>query len=127
MATKQSNRQLPRTIVVDLGVEQMGAGNEVTAKLPMGALLQSVQLLTVTAFNSVTTATATVSDGTTAFVSAADVKTVGSETVANAPAYYPAGGTLTFSLAETGATATAGRAIAVASYVLAGGGDEIYG
>lgn len=127
MATNQFNRQKPRSIVVDLGVAQMGAGNEVTAKLPMGALLQSVQLLTVTAFNSATTATATVGDGTTDFVAAQDVKTVGSETVANAPAYYPEGGTLSFSLAETGAAATEGRAIAVASYVLVGGGDEIYG
>lgn len=125
--TNQFNRQYARTIVVDIGIKNIGAGNETKAKLPQGTLLQSVQFVTVVAFNSATTATGTVTDGTTVFVNAVDLKTVGSETVANAPKFYPAGGELTFSAAETGAGATAGRALAVVTYVSAGGGDEVYG
>ena len=65
-------------------------------------------------------ATATITDGTTALVSAVDVKTTGIETVAVAQKFYADGGTITFSLAETGATATAGRAIAYVSYIQLG-------
>ena len=117
--------QKPREIVVDLGIANIGAGNGVTAKLPTGALLTRVLLLTTTAFNG-TTNTATIGDGTTTFANAVDLTSAGSETVAGAPKFYPAGGTLTFSLAQTG-TATAGRALALAEYVIVGAGDDIYG
>ena len=127
MAKNQYNRQFTRNAVADLGVANIGAGKEITVDLPQGALLLGVDLVTVTAFNSATTTTATVSDGTTTFANAVDVKTVGAETVANVPKFYPQGGRITFSLAETGAAATAGRAIGVARYVQLGVGDEVYG
>lgn len=128
---KQTNRQFGRQIVVDLGVANIGAGNEVTAQLPMGAIVKSVQVLGVEAFNtgSTGTATATVTDGTTTFADAVDVKATGSKTTANAPKFYAAGGELTFSLGETvvDTAATAGRVLGIVDYVLVGGGDEIYG
>lgn len=125
--TNEFDRQKVRAIVADITPANMGAGNEIEAKLPQGALLLRVALVTATAFNSGTTATGTISDGTTTFANAVDLLSAGSETVANAPKYYPQGGKLTFSAAQTGAAATAGRAIAVAEYVQLGVGDEVYG
>ena len=65
------------------------------------------------------TNTVNVTDGTTVFVTAQDVKSVGSETVANVPKFYATGGTITASLAQTGA-ATAGLVIVEISYVQEG-------
>ncbi len=125
--TREFNHQKVRSVVVDLSIDNMGTGNGKTVKLPQGALLLRILYLTLTAFDSVTTATGTVSDGTTTFVNGVDVKSAGSETVANTPKFYPAGGELTFSLAQTGAAATVGRVIAVPEYVIVGAGDEVYG
>jgi len=126
MAVKNAfNRQKVLAIVADLGIGNIGAGNEVTAKLPQGALVVDVQSHTVTAFDG-TTNTATITDGTTAFVSAVDVKSTGIETAAVAGKFYPQGGTITFSLAQTG-TATVGRNIGVVQYVQLGVGDAVYG
>lgn len=127
MKTIQFNRQNVRAVLVDLGVKNIGAGNEVEAKLPQGTLLLRAKLFTVTAFNAGTTATGTIGDGTTTFVNAQDVLTVGDETVANVPKFYPQGGKVTFSLAQTGTAATAGRAIGLLEYVQLGVGDEVYG
>jgi len=115
------------TIQFDFGPKNIGAANGMSAKIPRGATLLRVTLLTVTAFNSATTTTATVGDGTTTFVAAQDVKTTGAETVANVPKFYPDGGTLSATLAETGAAATAGRAVLVAEYAQLGQGDQIQG
>lgn len=125
MSKTQFQTQKPREIVVDLGISNIGAGNEVVAKLPTGALLTRVLPLGVIPFNG-TTATLTIGDGTTKFVDAADVTAAGAPEVEGAPKFYPDGGTLTFSLAQTG-TATAGRALVVAEYVIVGAGDDIYG
>lgn len=117
MATNQSERQEAKFVMVDLGVANIGTGNGYTAKLPPGSQIVSVGLNTVTAFNSGTTATGTITDGTTALVSAQDVKTTGMETVAVAGKFYPAGATIQFNMDETGTAATAGRAIGYVSYI----------
>ena len=125
MATNAYERQKAKYVMVDLGVANMGTGNGYTAAIPRGALIVSAGLITVTAFNSATTATGTITDGTTALVDAQDVKTTGIETVAVAQKFYADGGTITFSLAETGAAATAGRAVAYVSYIQLGNGCSI--
>lgn len=127
MSTKIIARQMVRSVVADLGPSHMGAGNGFTAKLPQGAVLARLIPLTVTAFDSETTATLTVTDGTTVFVNAQDVKSTGAETVANVPKFYPAGGELQFNLAQTGAAAAAGRVVVIAEYYSVGIGDEVYG
>lgn len=113
-------RQEPQVAVADCGIGNIGAGNEQIIKLPVNALLLNLFVDTVTAFNSATTDTLTAGDGTTTFASAVDIKSVGRETVANVGKFYPSGGTLTIALAETGATATAGRAFVTAEYVVIG-------
>lgn len=125
MSKKIIDRQWPLYAVADLTIANMGAGNEVTASVPPNAVVVGVGLLTVTAFDSATTATGSIGDGTTTFVNAQDVKTTGLETAAVTAKYYPTGGTITFSLAETGATATVGHAIGYVSYVVVGRGNEI--
>ena len=115
------DRQLVKSGSAVLGIAQIGAGNEVTFGLRPGTHLLRVMVHTVTAFDG-TTNTATVGDGTTVFANAVDVKTTGSETVANAPKYYPSGGTLTVSLAQTG-TATVGEVVVVYEYLLRDNGD----
>lgn len=125
MSTNQFNRQEVLSAMVDLGVANIGTGKGYTAVIPRGALIISAGLYTVTAFDSGTTATGTITDGTTALVDAQDVKSTGIETVAVAQKFYPDGGTITFSLAETGTTATAGRAIGYVNYIQLGCGDYI--
>ena len=115
------DRQLVKSGSAVLGIAQIGAGNEVTFGLRPGTHLLRLMVHTVTAFDG-TTNTATVGDGTTVFANAVDVKTTGSETVANAPKYYPSGGTLTVSLAQTG-TATVGEVVVVYEYLLRDNGD----
>lgn len=116
--TNVIDRTFSYVATTDLTIADIGASNTTTIKLPPGAVLLRATLLTVTAFNSATTTTATVSDGTTTFVSGVDIKTTGSEVVSNVPAFYVSGGTLTITLAETGATATAGRAVFVCEYAI---------
>ncbi len=115
------DRQLVKSGSAVLGIANIGAGNEVTFGIRPGTHLLRVMVHTVTAFDG-TTNTATVGDGTTVFANAVDVKTTGSETVANAPKYYPSGGTLTVSLAQTG-TATVGEVVVVYEYLLRDNGD----
>jgi len=120
MATNAYSRQIAKYVMVDLGIANIGAGNGYTAVIPRGSLIVSAGIYTETAFNSATTTTATITDGTTALVSAVDVKTTGIETVAVAQKFYADGGTIQFNLAETGAAATAGRAIGYVSYIQLG-------
>lgn len=127
MTTNAYQRQAAREILVELGPENMGAGNGVTAKLPQGALLMDAGIFTETAFDSETTATGTLSDGTTTFVNAQDLTSTGKETSSGTPKYYAAGGTLSWTLAQTGAAATAGRAFGYARYLINGVQDENYG
>lgn len=122
-----NERQYPLSAVADLGIAQIGAGNEVTIRVPPNAFLTGLVVQTLTAFNAPTTNTLTVSDGTTTFVNAVDVKTTGAETVANLAAFYPSGGTLTISMAQTGGSATAGRAIVVATYQVLNRVSEVQG
>lgn len=125
MATNNVERQYPLVAMADLSIANIGAGNEVTFDLPPNAMVLNVYLDTVTAFDG-TTNTATIADGTTTFVSAEDVKTTGRETSDVSAKLYPTGGTITVSMAQTGA-ATAGRAIASVVYVILGRAHEVQG
>lgn len=124
MATKQDIRQYPLVALVEIGPANIGTGNGVTIAIPGGAIVTKVALLTATAFNSETTTTGTISDGTTTFVNAQDLKTAGAETVAVATKYYPTPATITVSAAQTGAAATAGLAFATVEYVIKGRWSE---
>ena len=122
MTTKVSARQKILVALVELGIANIGAGNGYEIKLPVGALLLDAGVFTDTAFDG-TTNTAPISDGTTTFVNAQDVKTTGEETVAVDKKYYPNGGTISVTMAQTG-TATVGKALAWVSYVQANRWDE---
>lgn len=122
--TKNVSRQYPLAGLADLGIAQNGAGNEVTFKLPPGALLVNLTVDTTVVFNS-TTNTLTVSDGTTTFAAAVDTKTLGRETVANLGKHYPTGGLLTVSMAHTGTAPTTGRVFVQPTYVIVGRENEI--
>lgn len=125
MTTHVIDRQYPLYGVKSLSKANIGAGNGVDFVIPMNALVTAVGVVTTTAFDSATTTTATVGDGTTTFANAVDIKTTGNETVANAPKFYPTGGTITATLAETGATATVGQVIVYVVYVILDRGQEI--
>ena len=122
MTTRVIDRQYPLVGLVDCGIANIGAGNGFDIALVPNALLLDIVVLTVTAFDG-TTNTATVSDGTTTFANAVDVKSTGSETVSNTPKFYPSGGTLSVTLAQTG-TATVGRVMVMARYVVLNRGGE---
>lgn len=120
--TKVLDRQFKQVALSPLvGIANIGAGNEVAFNVRPGTLVLSAFVQTVVAFDG-TTNTASLGDGTTVFANAVDVKTIGAETVANVPKYYPTGGTITLSLAQTGA-ATVGQLLAGFEYVLLGNGS----
>lgn len=123
--TKNIERQWALKGLAPLTPANIGAGNEVTFRVPPGALLLGINAFVATAFNSGTTATLTVGDGTTTFANAVDATAVGGKTVANVPKYYPTGGTLTVSMAQTGADATAGLAFVVPDYVIQNRANEV--
>lgn len=106
-----------------MGIAQLGAGNGFDFSVRPGTLVLRVGIQTVLAFDSATTTTATITDGTTVFANGVDVKTAGAETIANAPKFYPTGGVISVNLAETGAAATVGSAIAFFEYIILGNGN----
>lgn len=227
MSTNQFNRASDKNVVVDAGIADIGTDNKITAKLPSQTLLLSITASIEEAFDSGTTNTLTVDDGTTTFVNGIDGRvddllddvvvsgllsptsgtlastlsagsayvgevytsknatahtyTASKDTyvdlspdgtltyhevantaeapattagalrlekvvtdgttvtavtrkaslvrsnVANTPKFYPDGGELAITLAETGTPATTGRALVVARYVQMGDGEDIYG
>lgn len=122
--TTQSSRTKIEVAEYVLGVADVGAANAVNFTIPRGATLLRATALTVTAFNTAGTGTATltVGDGTTTFANAVDIKSIGSETVTNVPKHYANGGTVTATITETLDTtaATAGKVHLVLEYVQAG-------
>lgn len=120
-------RQEAAYAVAQCGIANIGAGNGLSIQLPVNALLLDLTVDGVTAFNAGTTATLTVSDGTTTFASGVDMTSTGRKTVSNLGKFYPSGGTLAVTLAETGTAATAGSAFVCAKYVIAGREQYSYG
>lgn len=134
MKTNAYDRQPLLTVTAPFGIENIGAGNEIEAKLPQGAVITGVMLLVTTAFDTDGTTpvcTATVGDGATTFVNAQSVLTAGKKTVAVSEKHYPQGGTVQLSLAQSAASdlepATAGAGVLVIQYVQIGAGGDIYG
>jgi len=115
--TRVIARQYTLSATAQMGIANLGTGNGVEFSIPANSILLRVGFLTTTAFNSATTTTVSAGDGTTTFIAAQDAKTVGFETVAVVGKYYPALAVITFSLAETGATATAGVGIPFIEYL----------
>jgi hypothetical protein len=100
-----------------LGISNMGAATGYDITIPPGGYVTEITVDTLVAFDSATTATLTVTDGTTVFVNGVDIKTTGRETTTIAAAYYPSGGVIHVNLAQTGAGATVGTAVVVVSYL----------
>lgn len=124
MTTNVNGVQYPVEAFLKFGIANFGTGNGFDIPIPVGALLKSIVVLTQTAFDSATSAVLTVSDGTTTFVNAVDVKSAGSETVANTPKFFPSGGTLHVTGVQVG-TATVGECEVTASYVKYGKANEV--
>jgi hypothetical protein len=123
--TKLTQRQKAVTVVTPLlTIANIGAGNGYDIPIPPDTYVSEIYLDTLTAFDG-TTNTGTVSDGTTTFVNAQDLKSTGRETDAVPGKYYPNGGTISITLAQTG-TATVGQAIGVVTMVGLHRADEIY-
>lgn len=127
MATTASTaRQYPLCAVADLGIANIGSGNGITIAVPVNAFVTKIAGHVVTAFDSGTTTTLTASDGTTTFINAqsAQAAALTDVTVAEPSKFFPSGGTITFSMAETGAAATVGRVIGTVEYVVVGRQNE---
>jgi hypothetical protein len=113
-------RQEPAYAIAQCGISNIGAGNGLTIPLPVNALLLDIVADTTTAFNAGTTATLTASDGTTTFINAVSVAATAHAQGANIGKFYPSGGTLSITLAETGTAATTGNTFVSAKYVVIG-------
>ena len=125
MANKRiQHRQYPlKASTPVMGIANIGAGNGYEIAIPPNGYVTEVYADTLTAFDG-TTNTITVGDGTTTFVNAQDTKTPGRETAAVTSKFYPNGGVITVSMAQTGA-ATTGSAIVVVEYVISGRVNEV--
>lgn len=120
-------RQEPQYAVLAVTPADIAAGNTHTVQLPVNALLLDLTVDTTTAFNSGTTATLTAGDGTTTFASAVAISSAGRETVTGIGKFYPTGGTLTVTAAQTGTAATTGVSYVAAKYVIVGREQFTYG
>lgn len=114
MTTNNMSRQTKLVASNLMGVDNIGAGNGVSFNLPNGAQLAGIGFHPSVAFNG-TTNTVTAGDGTTTFISAEDAKVTTAVATDSTSKYYPSGGTITFTLAETGST-TAGSGVAWIEY-----------
>jgi len=109
-------RQYPLVAITPvMGIANIGAAAGYDIKIPPGAYVREIYADTLIVFDG-TTNTITITDGTTVFVNAQDIKSLGRETTAVVGKYYPAGGTISVTLAQTG-TATVGAVIASVMYV----------
>jgi hypothetical protein len=113
-------RQEAAYAVAQCGIANIGAGNGLQIQLPVNALLLDIVADTTTAVNAGTTATLTAGDGTETFINAASVAAVGRAQGANIGQFYPSGGTISITLAETGTAATAGNVFVSAKYLVVG-------
>ena len=119
-----------KTRVARVSKDNNGASNGITIKLPQNTLLCRMIAASVTAFDGTGTVTITSTDGTTAFLSAVDVKnTAGFETASTAPPkFYATGGTITTYITDQNSNSTAGDAFVVYEYVeLIDGAGGVYG
>lgn len=118
-----------KTAVARVSKSNNGASNAITIKLPQNTLLCRMIAASVTAFDGTGTVTITSTDGTTAFLSAVDVKnTAGFETASTAPPkYYAAGGTITTYITDQNSNSTVGDAFVEYEYVELSEGVEVYG
>ena len=123
MTTNKYVRQAPKTAMAVLGISNIGTGNGVEFVVPPGSHVYGINAYVSTQFNG-TTNTISASDGTTTFISAEDVKTAGVIAVDVAQKYFPNGGTIGVTLAQTGA-ATAGVVSVVLSYAINGADGSI--
>lgn len=124
--TQNPGRQEPLVALVNCTIANMGAGNEQLVQLPPGAHLLNIWADTVTPFNAGTTATITAGDGTTTFINAASVAAA-ARAAGTVGKYYPSGGTITISLAETGTAATAGETLVSVEYLQLGRAQKTFG
>lgn len=126
---RSNERQYPLTAVLDLGPADFGAADRGQISLPPNALLTGITAVTVTAFNSATTAVLDIGDaaGATSLATNIDIRTAGAETVPLQGKFYPSGDTLLFTLSQTGAAATAGRLLVTATYVILNRVSEVQG
>lgn len=108
------DRTYPFVAVAAMTPQAQGAGKGIKFTIPQGALLLRLAAQVSTAFDG-TTPTLTAGDGTTTFVNAVDISSLGAKTVANAPKFYPNGGTLTVTAAGA---STVGAAFVIAEYIL---------
>lgn len=123
--TKITQRQKARVATTPImTIANIGAGVGFDFPIEPGGYLREVYADTLVAFDG-TTNTITVGDGTTTFVSAQDVKSTGRETAAVPGKYYPNGGVVSVSMAQTGA-ATVGQAIVTLEIINLNRADEIY-
>lgn len=124
MTTKIKNRQRAQHVIQALDKSNIGTGNGYSFYIPPGGFLDDINVNVGTAFDSATTTTVTATDGTTTFINGVTVKSTGDVTVAVKRKYFPSGGTITVSLAETGTTATTGAAVLTARVLNTGRADE---
>src|SRR5579859_8161080 len=109
-------RQWTLRALAQLGIANIGAGNGVNFPINPNDVLESLDIDVTTAFNSGTTATLTVSDGTTTFANAVDITTTGRKTVSGLGKVYTSSATLSVTLAQTGTAATTGAAVVSPSF-----------
>jgi 3D (Asp-Asp-Asp) domain-containing protein len=129
MTTTVRERQARIGAKVKFTPDNLGTGNGFDVALPRGTTLLALLPLTTTAFDGTGTVTLTITaeepDGTTTtLVSGVDIKTTGSETVANVPKFFPNGATLHITGADQNSNSAAGQVVIDAEYTQLGVYDK---
>lgn len=123
---KDGGRQWSLTAKIDFTFEDADGVTVELVDIPGGAVVTGGALVIVNAFDSATSATATVGDTTTAdlFASGIDAKVVGGTSLVPAGAESTVTGAATLTITNVG-TPTVGDGYVLISYVLSGRANEV--
>lgn len=123
--TKDSGRQDVLAAVVDFTYADLVDATAVEAiNMPAGAIVVGGRLVITTAFNSGTSDTIAVGDGTNAYLAATSVAATGSTELAGGLP-YSASDTVDLTWDGTGAVPTAGAGKLIVEYVVSGRACEV--
>lgn len=121
---RKADRQSPLEAIIDISyADPVAYGTAENAfQLPQNAIVLGGELTVTTAWNSATTATLSLGDGTlaTRYANAVDLKTVARTALTPTGYKHTVAEWLKATLAQTGAVATAGAARLRVSYIVQG-------
>jgi len=124
--TKETGRQWPLTAKADFAFGDLTDATAVPAiDVPGGAIVTGGQLVITTAFDSATSDTIAIGDGTNVYLAATDVSATGTTLFTKGGPKYSAPDTVDVTWDGTGTAPTAGAGYIIVEYILDGRSNEV--